>query len=242
MHYENLSGHPHGGMSISFRMLKSSLPGEIHTMWHRPRVLVAGAEPQAQEIIQRLLPPCDASVEFSPNVTDGLTRLESHSQDLLVVCLDSNSYAEYELPTRSKHNYPWTPIIGLVKPGDVSAAVRVMKAGAADCLEISAQAVELQAAISELLRRRYPNVRSGDLWLTKTESLVLAHILEGRTNLAVAQVLHRSHRTIEVHRRAIMRKLRVSNIVDLLKRAISLGLVPANPPRAQNEDAGIAEA
>lgn len=227
---------------MSFTMLKSSLPGEIHTMRHSPSVLVAGAGPRVQEIIRGVLPWCDASIEFCPNLTAGLARLESHSHGLLVVCLDNDPRGGCELVTRSRHNCPLTPVLALVKPGDVSGAVRMMKAGAADCLEVSAQAGELRAALSDLLRRHCTSAWSSDLGLTRTESLVLARILDGRTTRDIAHTLHRSHRTIEVHRRTIMRKLKVSNIVDLLKRAISLRLVPANPPRAPDEDAGITEA
>jgi len=45
----------------------------------------------------------------------------------------------------------------------------------------------------------------------------------GMSNRAIANSLHRSERTIEVHRSHIMRKLNVDNVVDLVKRAGSLG-------------------
>ena len=41
----------------------------------------------------------------------------------------------------------------------------------------------------------------------------------------IASTLHRSIRTIEVHRRSIMRKLDVDSIAGLVKRAATMGLV-----------------
>jgi DNA-binding NarL/FixJ family response regulator len=60
--------------------------------------------------------------------------------------------------------------------------------------------------------------------LTKKEIAILRLILEGRSNKEIAQMLHRSIRTVEDHRRHIMRKLDVDNVIDLVKRAAVMGL------------------
>lgn len=228
---------------MSFTVLRGPPPeGTTGAVGLKRSILVAGATPGPQGTLHDLLRQPDMLVQHCKTPGQCLAELERHLCGLLIVYLVDEPDSGCELIVQVKSTYPAMPILALVGPGDVSVAIRAMKAGAADCLEISAQAAELRAAISDLLRRRCTDSRSNDLGLTRTESLVLAHILEGRTTLAVAQILHRSHRTIEVHRRTIMRKLRVSSIVDLLKRAISLGLMPANPPQAQDEDTRIAEA
>lgn len=61
--------------------------------------------------------------------------------------------------------------------------------------------------------------------LTKTEMKVLRFILDGKSSKEIAYLLHRSVRTIEVHRSRIMRKLGVDNLVDLVKRAAAMGLL-----------------
>ena len=61
--------------------------------------------------------------------------------------------------------------------------------------------------------------------LTKTEIKVLHLILDGKGNKEIARILYRSVRTIEVHRWHIMRKMNVNNLVDLVKRAASMGLL-----------------
>jgi len=60
--------------------------------------------------------------------------------------------------------------------------------------------------------------------LTRTEMKVLHFILDGKSNKEIAHELHRSVRTVEVHRSHIMRKLGVDNLVDLVKRAAAMGL------------------
>lgn len=60
---------------------------------------------------------------------------------------------------------------------------------------------------------------------TRTEMKVLCFILDGKSNKEIAYLLHRSVRTVEVHRSHIMRKFDVDNLVDLVKRAAAMGLV-----------------
>jgi len=61
--------------------------------------------------------------------------------------------------------------------------------------------------------------------LTRTETKVLHFILDGKSNKEIANELHRSVRTVEVHRSHIMRKLGADNLVELVKRAAAMGLV-----------------
>ena len=61
--------------------------------------------------------------------------------------------------------------------------------------------------------------------MTESEMKVLKLIIDGKSNKEIAYVLHRSIRTIEVHRGHLMRKLGVDNVVDLVKRTAMMGLV-----------------
>jgi two-component system response regulator NreC len=61
--------------------------------------------------------------------------------------------------------------------------------------------------------------------LTNTEMGILCLILDGKSNKEIAYLLHRSVRTIEVHRSHIMRKLGVDNVVHLVEKSIAMGLI-----------------
>jgi len=60
--------------------------------------------------------------------------------------------------------------------------------------------------------------------LTKREIQILSLILTGRTNKQIALMLSRSRRTIEYHRNRLMRKLDARNTVELVKRAVAVGI------------------
>lgn len=59
--------------------------------------------------------------------------------------------------------------------------------------------------------------------LTKKETEILEFILNGFTNLEIAEKLGKSKRTIETHRFNLMKKLDVKNLVELSKKAQELG-------------------
>ena len=61
--------------------------------------------------------------------------------------------------------------------------------------------------------------------LTKREAEILKLILAGKTNKKIAQKLFRSERTIEYHRHRLMNKMGARTAADLVKRAITMGLV-----------------
>lgn len=61
--------------------------------------------------------------------------------------------------------------------------------------------------------------------LTRKESEILEFILNGFTNLEIADKLGKSKRTIETHRFNLMKKLDVKNLVELSKKAQELGFL-----------------
>ena len=109
----------------------------------------------------------------------------------------------------------------VVEHGDTATAVMAMKAGATDCLERPIEPDCLSSAIETALDR--PCTPACCASLTQTETQVLRLILAGMTNLDMARVFHRSKRTIEVHRRNVMRKLGVSSVAGLVKEAAMNG-------------------
>ena len=82
-------------------------------------------------------------------------------------------------------------------------------------------------------------MRDCDL-LTERQMEILRLVAEGLTSREIASILKLSQRTVEVHRWDIMRRLRVRNVAQLLRRALLTDLLPHNflKQNAQsNEDA-----
>ena len=151
--------------------------------------------------------------------------LHKQIRDLLVIDVDGDMSMALALAARAREVLPQTPELVFVERGNVTAAVGAIKAGATDCLESPAEATRLARTLDELLSARVRRLREVQRVLTPMELTVLRHVLEGQTSRAIARMLHRSRRTIDVHRRRVMRKLGVSNLVGLVKWAVQEGFL-----------------
>ncbi len=67
------------------------------------------------------------------------------------------------------------------------------------------------------------NIGTSEL-LTKREAQILRYILDGKTNKQIALMLSRSPRTIKYLRNRLMRKLNAHNTVELVKKAVAMGI------------------
>lgn len=122
------------------------------------------------------------------------------------------------------------PVIIITGHGDVSLAVRAMKAGAVDFLEKPFEkAAVVQALQTAMLRNegRAELARLADQAhaqlnaLTPRERDVLNGLVEGQSNKVIAYDLGISPRTVEIHRANLMSKLGVNSLSDALKIAFT---------------------
>lgn len=63
--------------------------------------------------------------------------------------------------------------------------------------------------------------------LTKKEKLILLHILSGKTNSEISEILQNSKRTVETHRFNLMKKMNVKNLMELSSKAAQYNLNPS---------------
>jgi len=71
--------------------------------------------------------------------------------------------------------------------------------------------------------------------LTETEIKVLKSIVKGMSNKEIAQLFHRSIRTIENHRAHLMKKLNVDSSVELVRKAVTVGLADLSGEQRQGK-------
>jgi two-component system response regulator FixJ len=130
------------------------------------------------------------------------------------------------------------PIIMLTGHGDVTLAVRAIKAGAIEFLEKPFERSALLAAIDEALDQAGRNDRvhlaSAEASvrlaaLTARERDVLEGMVLGRPNKLIAFDLGIATRTVEVHRANLMEKLSVRSLSDVLRIAFAAGLGSNEP-------------
>jgi len=193
-------------------------------------------EPTVRQVVKETLENSNFAVSCFSSPIDCLTRLRSKKCDLLITDLKMPEKDGIELLTDIQHLAPWVPVLMITGYGDIPTAVKAMQAGAVDFIEKPLDKKNLVGKIRSILKKRvtaHPNVGTS---LTHTEKKILQLVVDGMSNKEIANLLHRSARTIEVHRAHIMHKLGVDNLVDLVKRVSIMGLVDLKEKPEQNED------
>jgi two-component system, LuxR family, response regulator FixJ len=122
------------------------------------------------------------------------------------------------------------PVIIMTGHGDVSLAVRAMKAGAIDFIEKPFEKAVLLAAIEQgasRLDHSAANAREANeaavklRLLTSRERDVLDGLAKGLPNKSIAYDLGISPRTVEIHRANLMSKLGVKSLSEALRIAFA---------------------
>uniref|UniRef100_UPI0035CB186A response regulator transcription factor n=1 Tax=uncultured Sphingomonas sp. TaxID=158754 RepID=UPI0035CB186A len=125
------------------------------------------------------------------------------------------------------------PVIMLTGHGDVTLAVRAIKAGALEFLEKPFERAVLLAAIDEAFKHAARDTRdhvaAADAVvrlaaLTPRERDVLDGMVLGRPNKLIAFDLGIATRTVEVHRANLMDKVHARSLSDVLRIAFAAGL------------------
>ncbi len=160
-----------------------------------------------------------------------LEKISPRTCDLLIADLKMPQIDGIELMKRAKLIVPWMPVLIITAYGDISTAVKATRAGAVDFIE--------KPLVKEDFVRK---VRSMLLWsgcggkrLTKTEAKVLKLVAQCKSNSEIAHILHRSTRTIELHRSHAMNKLGLRDFTDLLKRIGGTGVAEFLAENGQNQ-------
>ena len=170
-----------------------------------------------------------AGIEYEhfPTAQSCRDALDARSCHVLVLDLDGHAVDGLQLLTNPEPRVAHIPKLVLVDHGDIPGAIAAIKQGAAGCLEKPIECERLSEEIEQLLSQVDRGLHAALSGLTRMEATVLRLILSGKTSSETAQTLHRSARTIEVHRSRIMRKLGASGVVDLVRIATSMGLFDA---------------
>ena len=121
-------------------------------------------------------------------------------------------------------------VIIMTGHGDVSLAVRAMKAGAVDFIEKPFEKETLKSSLDEGFRRLSQKEVTGERRkdaevrlraLTPRERDVLNGLAQGLPNKAIAYDLGISPRTVEIHRANLMTKLGVRSLSEALRIAFA---------------------
>jgi FixJ family two-component response regulator len=200
-----------------------------HAFMNRDRLVhILDPDPATCEALSILFRLEGFQTTFSLEAPAFLAAIDRRRPDVVVVNLRlAGGEDGLAIVRRVKAMRIGTAVFVVCETHDVDAAVRAMKAGAADVVSKPIDSEHLVQSVRDTLRRdvhlgavtggyRPVEVR-GFSQLTPREREVLQLITNGQSNKEAGRELGISPRTIEVHRARVMEKLGARNTADLMR-------------------------
>jgi FixJ family two-component response regulator len=191
----------------------------------RQSVYFVDNEPSVCKAVGRTLNQLDVCVSCFTSPVECLNQLERQHCDLLITDVKMPEMSGLEVLKQAKSIAPWMPVLMVTGFGDIPTAVKAVKMGAADFMEKPLERDSFLQLVEKLLDYSLRWTQLIGQPLTKTETKVLCYVLDGKSSKEIASRLHRSLRTVELHRQHIMRKFGVENVVELVRIVTEMGLV-----------------
>ena len=209
----------------------------------KPRILLADDHALVLEGFRRIL---EGHYELVGTVGDGRALLEAAKTmhpDIVILDISMPLLNGIDAATQLKKICPKAKIIIMTMHADTEyvrsafeagASAYVLKRSAVDELEQAIRAVlEGHSYITPLITKELVDVflatgseKSGGL--TPRQREVLQHLAEGRTAKEIANLLNITSRTVEFHKMQIMDHLNLRTTADLIKYALTHGIVSAS--------------
>jgi DNA-binding NarL/FixJ family response regulator len=190
------------------------------------------------------------SIVVVGEASDGfeLVRLaREHAPDVVILDVAMPGLNGIETARQLTEERPGTAIVMLSMHSDRQYVIEALRAGASGYVLKDAAFSELltavravstgrtyltpavsQIALDDYVKRMRNESAPTELErLSSRERQVLQLIAEGKTSAEIGRALFISAHTVETHRRNIMEKLELHNVVDLVKFAIRHGLASA---------------
>jgi DNA-binding NarL/FixJ family response regulator len=209
----------------------------------KPRILLADDHALVLEGFRRIL---EGHYELIGTVGDGRALLEAAKTmhpDIVILDISMPLLNGIDAAAQLKKLCPKAKIIIVTMHADsdyvrsafeAGASAYVLKRSAVDELEQAIRAViEGHSYITPLITKELVDVflatgseKSGGL--TPRQREVLQHLAEGRTAKEIANLLKITSRTVEFHKGQIMDHLNLRTTADLIKYALTHGIVSAS--------------
>jgi two-component system, LuxR family, response regulator FixJ len=189
----------------------------------KPHIFFVDDEPAVRAAVKKILERSGMRVSVFSSAEDCLTGLAGQECNVLITDLRMSGAGGMSLLREVRRSFPWVSTLIVTGYGDIPLATAAMRAGAVDFIEKPLDQQVLLSAIERAIANSVapdPRMRDG---LSPAEAEVLRGVFDGKTSREIARSLNRSIRTVEAHRRSIMRKFNARNIAQLIQRASMLG-------------------
>lgn len=206
----------------------------------KPTIFVVDDDPSARRGLKRLIRAAGYEVETFDSAADFLAADPKDKPGCLVLDVMMPDMTGPQLQETLDKMCCGLPIVFLSAHGDVPTTARAMKQGAVDFLTKPVDAEDLIAAIRDSLELDAGNrarlakttaftelVRQ----LTRREHEVMTMVIGGLLNKQIAAELGISEITVKIHRRRVMKKLRIESVAELVRQCAGVGVAPAGASR-----------
>jgi len=189
--------------------------------------------------LSRLLRAAGYTVQAFPSAAEFLKRPRVDMHGCIVLDLHMPGSDGMELQAALAKAENPLPVVFMTGHGDIPTSVRAMRGGAVDFLTKPVKKEALFDAIRRALaldasergqKERLRGLRERYDTLTPREREVMSHVVAGQPNKQIAAELGTCERTIKAHRAAIVEKLAVGSVAELVRVAQELGVRPASAP------------
>ncbi len=197
-----------------------------------PTVFIIDDDPAVRQALAALMRSMRLRVESYESARHFLDAYDPSRPGCLLLDVRMPGISGLSLLEQFQRDEMPLPAIVMSAYGDVPMVVRAMKAGALNFLEKPCRDQHLWEAIQEALRwdavRRQANAARAKALdrlqrLTAGEHDVLALLVEGKSNKAIAEALSLSVRTIEVRRAKLMKKMKADSLAELIRLTLLAG-------------------
>ncbi len=207
------------------------------------RVLVVDDHPVVRQGIKQILQE-DERIEVVAEATNGaeaLERLLYNPADVVIMDISMPGMSSLEAIRHMRHDYPRTAILVLSVHPEEQYAIRALRTGAAGYLTKNSAPEELIIALSRVARgNRYISQTLAERLaldlqegvtrplyehLSDREYEVFRRLAIGQTVQQIGQDLMLSPKTVSTYRSRMMKKMRMTRRGELMRYAVSHGLV-----------------
>ncbi|MCG6156159.1 response regulator transcription factor [Rubinisphaera margarita] len=176
-----------------------------------------------------LLQSVHLNVKTFASAKEFLEYVDPHSDGCAIVDILMPEMSGTELLRELLKRKVLFPIIMLTAHADVPVAVESMRLGAFDFLQKSCSEQELMDCVLHALQESHAlhtnvhnelEVRKLMAGLSPREAEVTEHVITGQTSREIAATLGISQKTVDTHRANVMKKLKVSNVAELIRKVV----------------------
>mgnify|MGYP001205401729 CR=1 FL=1 len=214
---------------------------------HKIRVLIVDDHPVFRQGVRQVLQNCEdiEVIGEAENVEKGFSIVRKEHPDVILMDISMPGLNGIDMTRRVASEYPATEVVVFSMHDREGYILQALDAGAKGYVLKGADAKNIIEAIRTVHQNEYflcaqirgdiisrflterrggQALRSYDV-LSDREQQVFRLLAEGYTTVKIADMLCISPKTVEKHRVNVMKKLKLNNLVELTKYAISLGIV-----------------